>query len=56
MCDVTHHNSFGSGLTDVTKVRKRIVYILDEIFVLFYQGLYNIPCLMLSFRSPTGFW
>ena len=42
MCDVTSHNSFGSGPTAVTEVRKCVVYILDKIIVFFYQRLYNM--------------
>ena len=32
MCDATHSQSFGWGLTAVNEVRKRIVLILGDIF------------------------
>ena len=41
MCDATNHKSYGSGLTAVTEVHKRIVYILNNIIV-FNWLLYNI--------------
>ena len=39
MCYVNHHKLLVSGLTAVNEVRKRIVYILDEIIVFFYRRL-----------------
>ena len=36
MSDATNNRSFGSGLTAINEVHKRIDYILDEIFVFFY--------------------
>ena len=45
MCDVTDNKSFGSGLTSIDKVRKCIYYILDDIFVFFYQSDLRIEAL-----------
>ena len=42
MSDATHNKSFGSGLTAIIDVRKRINYILDNIFVFVYQWLNNV--------------
>ena len=42
MCSANNCDPFGLGLTAVTEVRKHTVYILDDIIVFFYQGLYNI--------------
>ena len=41
MCDATNHESYGSGLTAVTEVRKRLVYMLDDIIVFFYGQVYD---------------
>ena len=41
MCDATHNNSFGSGVTAINKVCKRIVYMNYDIIVFFYQWLYS---------------
>ena len=35
MCDTTNHKLYDSGLTDLNKVRKSIVSILDYIIVSF---------------------
>ena len=43
MCNVTHHNPFGSGLTSVNEVCKRIFYIFDDIYFSFIQ-IYMIYC------------
>ena len=42
MCDTTHNKSFGLGLTDINEMLKRIYYILDNIYILFYQWLYDV--------------
>ena len=55
MCDATHNKPFGLVLTAVNKVRRHIVFILDNITVLLYQWSYNILCLILSFWFPPGF-
>ena len=33
MCDVINPKSYGSGLTDVTGVRKRIFYIVEKLYI-----------------------
>ena len=38
MCDVTHHESFGLGLTAVNEIRKHIYFILDDRFFFFCGG------------------
>ena len=55
MCDAAHHNPYGPGLKSVNEVCKRIVSILESLFVLFYQLLYYILFLMLSFWLPPYF-
>ena len=52
----THHRTFGSLFTAVSEVRIWIVILLGDIIVLFYQRLYNILCLMLSFWVLPGFY
>ena len=42
MRDETYHNSVGSGLTAINKVRKPIFYITYDIIVSFYRRLYDI--------------
>ena len=42
MSDATNNNSFGLGLTAVNEVRKCIEYIIDDIFVFFYQTYLRI--------------
>ena len=39
MYDATNNTPYGSGLTYVNEVRKRIVYILDNVIVIFYSWL-----------------
>ena len=42
MWDATHNKYFGLGLlTDINELHKRIYYIVGNIFVLFYQWLYD---------------
>ena len=36
MCDATHNKSFGMGLTIINEVNKRVDYIIDHIFVIFF--------------------
>ena len=38
MSDAANNKSFGSGLTAINEVRKRIYYMLDDIFVLLCQS------------------
>ena len=38
----THNKSFGSVLTAIIEVRKRIDYIFDDIFVSFYWWMYDV--------------
>ena len=33
MCDAIHNKSFGSGLTAMKEVHRRICFILDDIFL-----------------------
>ena len=42
MSDATHNKSFGSGLTGINEVSKRIDCILDDIFVSLYQPDFRI--------------
>ena len=42
MSDVTDNKSFGLGLTAVNEIRKSIYFMLDGIFVFFYQWFYYI--------------
>ena len=42
MWDATHKMSFASGLKDSNEMRKCIDYIIDNIFVLFCQGLRDV--------------
>ena len=42
MSDATDNKSFGSGLTAINAVRKRIDYILGDIYFFLYQCLYDI--------------
>ena len=46
MCDVAHHNPFVLGLTAVNEVCKSIIYILDEMNILFLKvlRLYFVLC------------
>ena len=39
ICNATHNNSFGSVLTAIHEVNRRLYYIMDDIFVYFYQCL-----------------
>ena len=39
---MTHNKSFGSELTAINELHRRIYYILDEIFILFYQCLSDL--------------
>ena len=34
MCDATHHELFGVGLMAIHEVLRRIVYILDNVFLI----------------------
>ena len=45
MSDATDNKSFGSGLTKMSEVRKRIYYILDDIFIFFYWSDLRIEAL-----------
>ena len=56
MCNVAHCNLFVLGLPAIDEVHNHIVYILDDIIVLFYQILYGILCLMLTFRFLPVFY
>ena len=49
MWDGTHHESFGSVVTAINEVLKRIVYIPNDIIIFFCQWLYDILCVILSF-------
>ena len=42
MSDATNNKSFGLVLRASNEVCKRIYYIIDDIFVFFYQWLYDI--------------
>ena len=42
MCDVTYQKLYGSEITDFTKVRKYIDYLLDNVIVFFSRWLYDI--------------
>ena len=42
MCDTTNHKSNGLGPKTFNEFCKYIVYILDDIIVLYYQMFYNI--------------
>ena len=55
MCDVTHNNLFGLGLTDAKILCRCIVFILVYIIVLSYQCSYDIICVMLVFWFPPFF-
>ena len=35
MCDVTHHNYFSFVLIAMNEVRRRVVYIIDNLFFFF---------------------
>ena len=45
----THDNPFVLGLTAGNEVLKRIIFIIDDIIVLFYGRLYDMLCLTLGF-------
>ena len=47
MCDATDNKSFGSGLTTINEVYKRIVYITYEIFLSYSNGC-KIQCMMFT--------
>ena len=38
----TQNKSFGLGLTAINEVRKRIYFILDDIYIFFYWWLYDV--------------
>ena len=42
MCDATHDNSFGLVLTAINEVFKCIVYIVEDIIILFWRWLYDV--------------
>ena len=42
MLDAIHNKSSGSGLTAINELHRRIDYILDNIFVFFYQFLSDL--------------
>ena len=42
MSDATDNKSFGSALTSMNEIRKRIYCIVGDVFILFYNWLYNI--------------
>ena len=43
MCNVNHHNPFGSGLAAVNEVCNHILYILDDIYISFTK-VYTTYC------------
>ena len=45
MSDATHNKSFGSRVTAINEVHKRIYYSVDDIFVFFYQNGLRIESL-----------
>ena len=45
MSDVTGNKSFGLVLTAINELRKRIYYILDDIYFFFYQSDLRIEAL-----------
>ena len=47
MYNATHHKPFYLVLIAVNKVHMRIIFILDFIFALFQQCIYNILCVVL---------
>ena len=48
MGNLTDHKSHGSGLTDMKKLHKRVVYILDDLFFLSPMViLYTVSCVYL---------
>ena len=49
-----HHNPF-FVLPDLNEVYKHIGYIIYDILVFFFERLYDVLCLMLSFRSCQVF-
>ena len=54
MCDATNYTSYGSGLTAVTDVRKLIVYIVDDIIVLFYRMVIQYTAVRGSLKQPAN--
>ena len=44
ICDVTHHESFGSGWTAFNAVCTHIVYIFDDVFFIALMGLRYTVC------------
>ena len=46
MCVATRRTSFGFGLTDVNEVRKRILFILDDIIFLLPMVIQYTLCLV----------
>ena len=54
MCDVTHHKSYGFGLTNFTEVRKRIVYILFDVNI-FYSDGSTLYCVCYLLPNPGEF-
>ena len=45
MSDATNNKSFGSGLKSINGVCKRIDYIIDNIYIFFYQSDLRIEAL-----------
>ena len=54
MCHVNHYKNFGLGSKSISEVSSHIVYIPDNILILFYRWLYIILCLTLK-QFPTKF-
>ena len=53
MWDVTHNKSFGLVLTVFNEVRKRIDYILGDIYIFFYRSDLRIEALI-GYTNVTG--
>ena len=47
---------FFSLLIEIDKVSRRLIYTVDHILVSSNPCFYNILCLKLSLRFPSGFW
>ena len=55
MSAATDNKSFGSGLTSINEVRKRIDYIADDIFIFFYWYMYHILYGLHNFHIQENF-
>ena len=54
---MTHNKSFGSRLKTINELRKHIYYILDNIFVFFYQSKLRIePLTGYKIMTRSGYF